>query len=87
MTLITTLEKFLQTKAEELLEKKGYTKTFCAEGLGSMWEKNNTVVEITVYAGHRNALIIVEPYIVVRVNGDPHVIDTKKEVEELFATL
>ena len=85
MTLITTLDKFLYTKAEELLEKKGYAKTFYSEGI--VWKRGNTVIDVTVHKGHQNALMIIDPYIVVRVNGDPHIIHTKKEIEDFFATL
>ena len=87
MTNITTLEKVLRVATEELLEKEGYTKTFFAEGIGSMWKKGNTVIDITEQAGHQNALMVIDPYITVRVNGDPHIAHTKKEVKELFATL
>ena len=87
MTNITTMEKLLRATAETLLEKEGYTKTFFAEGIGSMWKKDSSVIDITVHEGHSNALISVDPYITVRVDGEPHIAYTEKEVEELFATL
>ena len=87
MTNITTLEKVLRVATEELLEKEDYTKTFFAEGIGSMWKKGNTVIDITEHAGHCNALMVIEPYITVRVDGEPHVFHKKEEIEELFATL
>lgn len=84
MTNITTLERVLQAKAEELLEKKGYEKIFYSEGIGGMWERDNTVVDITVHAGHHNAVIVIDPYIVIRVNEEPHIIHAEKEIKELF---
>ena len=87
MTNITTLEKLLRAKAEEQLTAKGYTKTFYAEGIGGMWKRGNTVIDVTVHAGHQNALMVIEPYIVVRINDEPHILHTEKEVKELFATL
>ena len=87
MTNITKLEDVLRTTAENLLAKEGYTKTFFAEGIGSMWKKGNTVIDITEHAGHCNALMVIEPYIVVRINDEPHILHTEKEVKELFATL
>ena len=87
MTNITTLEKVLRVATEELLEKEGYTKTFFAEGIGSMWKKGNTVIDITEHAEHCNALMVIEPYITVRVDGEPHVFHKKEEVEELFTNL
>ena len=87
MTNITTLEKVLRVATEELLEKEGYTKTFFAEGIGSMWKKGNTVIDITEHEGHSNALISVDPYITVSVNGEPHIANTKEEVEELLTNL
>ena len=87
MTNITTMEKALQTTAEEFLKKEGYTKTFSAEGIGSMWKKSETVIDITVHAGHSNALISVDPYITVRVDREPHILHTKEEVEELLVNL
>lgn len=87
MTNITKLEDVLRVAAEELLEKEGYTKTFFAEGIGSMWKKGNTVIDITEHAGHQNALIVIDPYITVRVNGEPHIANTKEEVEELLTNL
>lgn len=87
MTNITTLEKVLRATAETLLAKEGYTKTFFAEGIGSIWKRGNTVIDVTVHAGHQNALMVIDPYIVVRINDEPHILHTEKEVEELFATL
>lgn len=87
MTNITTLAEILRATAEEFLKKEEYTKTFSAEGIGSMWKKSETVIDITVHAGHQNALMVIDPYITVRVNGDPHIAHTKKEVEELLANL
>ena len=87
MTNITTLEKVLRVATEELLEKEGYTKTFFAEGIGSMWKKSETVIDITEHAGHCNTLMVIDPYIVVRINDDPHILHTEKEVEELLANL
>lgn len=87
MTNITTLERVLQAKAEELLEKKGYEKTFYSEGIGGMWKRGNTVVDITVHAGHHNTLIVIDPYIVIRINETPHIIHTEKEIKEFFENL
>ena len=87
MTNITTLEKVLRVATEELLEKEGYTKTFFAEGIGSMWKKGSSVIDITEHEGHCNALMVIDPYIVVRINDEPHIVYTKEEVEELFANL
>lgn len=87
MTNITTMEKALQTTAEEILAKEGYTKTFYAEGIGGMWKRGSSVIDITVHAGHQNALIVIDPYITVRVNGEPHIANKKEEVEELFTNL
>ena len=87
MTNITTMEKALQTTAEEILAKEGYTKTFSAEGIGSMWKKGSSVIDITEHTGHQNALMVIDPYITVRVNGEPHIAHTKEEVEEFLATL
>ena len=87
MTNITTLEKVLRVATAELLEQEGYTKTFFAEGIGSMWKKGNTVIDITEHAGHCNALMVIDPYIVARINDEPHIIHSEKEVKELFATL
>lgn len=87
MTNITTLEKVLRVATEELLAKEGYTKTFFAEGIGTMWKKGNTVIDITEHAGHCNALMVIDPYIVVRINDEPHILHTEKEVEELFTNL
>ena len=67
MTNITTIEKALQTTAEAILAKEGYTKTFYAEGIGGMWKRGNTVIDVTVHAGHQNTLMVIEPYIVVRI--------------------
>ena len=87
MTNITTLEKVLRVATEELLEKDGYTKTFFAEGIGSMWKKGNTVIDITEHAGNCNALMVIDSYIVVRINDAPHIVYTKEEIEEFFAAL
>ena len=87
MTNITTLEELLRAKAEEFLDAKGYTKTFYAEGIGGMYKKGNTVIDVTVHAGHQNALMVIDPYIVVRINDEPHMLHTEKEAKELFATL
>ena len=87
MTNITTMEKALQTTAEEILAKEGYTKTFYAEGIGGMYKKGNTVIDVTVHAGHQNALMVIDPYIVVRINDDPHIVSSEKEFEELLANL
>lgn len=87
MTNITKLEDVLRTTAENLLAKEGYTKTFFAEGIGSIWKKSNSVIDITVHEGHSNALISVEPYITVRVDREPHILHTKEEVEELLVNL
>lgn len=87
MTNITTLEKVLRVATEELLAKEGYTKTFFAEGIGSMWKKGNTVIDITEQAGHQNALMVIDPYITVRVDGEPHVFHKKEEVKEFFTNL
>lgn len=87
MTNITTLERILREKAEDLLEKKGYKKTFYSENIGSMWEKGDITIDITVHSGHHNALIMIEPYIVIRVNGNPRIIKTKEEIKEIFKNL
>lgn len=87
MTNITTIEKALQTTAEETLAKEGYTKTFYAEGIGGMWKRGNTVIDVTVHAGHQNALMVIDPYIVIRINDEPHIIHSEKEVKELLETL
>ena len=87
MTNITTMEKVLQTTAEEYLGKEGYTKTFFAEGIGSMWKKSETVIDITVHAGQQNTLIVIDPYITERINDEPHILHTEKEVKELFTNL
>lgn len=87
MTNITTLAEILRATAEEFLKKEDYTKTFSAEGIGGMWKKGDSVIDITVHEGHSNALISVDPYITVRVDGEPHVFHTKEEIEELFAAL
>ena len=87
MTNITKLEDVLRTTAENLLAKEGYTKTFFAEGIGSIWKKGSSVIDITEHEGHQNALIVIDPYITVSVNGDPHIAYTKEEVEELLETL
>lgn len=87
MTNIITLSEILRATAEEFLKKEGYTKTFSAEGIGSMWKKGDSVIDITVHEGHSNALISVDPYITVRVDGEPHILHTKEEVEELLTNL
>ena len=79
MRNIATVEKILGTK--------GYTKTFCSEGIGCVWKKDDTVIDVTVHKGHRNALMIIDPYIVVRINDDPHIVSSEKEFEELLANL
>ena len=87
MTNITTLEKVLRVATEELLEKEGYTKTFFAEGIGSIWKKGSSVIDITEHEGHQNALMVIDPYITVRVDREPHILHTKEEVEELLVNL
>ena len=87
MTNITTVERTLQTIAECFLEKENYAKTFAVEGIGSMWKRGNTVIDITVHKGHCSAIFMIDPYIIVRVNDEPYIIHTEKEVKELLANL
>ena len=77
----------LVTIAEKILHDTGYANTFNAEGIGSVWKKGNTVIDITVHEGHSNALISIDSYITIRVNREPYILHTPKEVKELFATL
>ena len=83
MTKITTIEKNITS----YLEKKNYEKTFSVEGIGSMWKRGSTVIDITVHEGHCSAICVINPYIIVVVNDEPYIIHTEKEVKELLANL
>lgn len=88
MTNITILKNLLLITAEEILAEKSFSKAFSAEGIGSMWENNaRDCVDITVYAGHNNNIMVIEPYIVIKVNGEPTVCHTTKEIKEVLKTL
>ena len=87
MTNVINLSALLLKTVEKGLTNKGFVKTFSADGIGSMWQKNDITVDITVFEGVQNTLIVVDPYIVVRINDDPTVIHTVSEIEELFKIL
>ena len=87
MAKITTVERTLQTTAECFLEKENYAKTFAVEGIGSMWKRGNTVIDITVHKGHCSAICVIDPYIIVRVNDEPYIIHTEQELKNLFTNL
>lgn len=87
MTKFEIVEKLLKTTAEEILAKKGYKKTLNAYEFGGMWEKGGEKIDITVHKGHENALLVIEPGLIIRINGDPHIAYSKEEVEELLTNL
>lgn len=87
MTKFEEVEKLLLTTAKEILAKKGYTKTLNAYEFGGRWEKGGEKIDITIQKGHENALLVIEPDIIVTINGDPHIAYTKEEVEELLENL
>lgn len=87
MTKFEIVEKLLLTTAKDLLAKKGYTKTLNAYEFGGLWEKGGEKIDLTIQKGHENALLVIEPALVIRIDGDPHIAHTKEEVEELLTNL
>ena len=88
MTNITTLDKLLQTKGEELLEGKGFVKTHSSV-FGSVWKNNDTNVDVELMPSpeHKNAILWIPAYLDVRINGNPTLCDSIEDVEKLLITL